>query len=1133
MWTNMRYFLLLSVLYIAVCGSTTTMQAQQFITEGKEFIYSHLDIQDQASYTPYLRLAVSARKTSTIQVFAAGKQIDAFMLSAGQSRILLLDSSLCRFPDENPRNQAIRVISDDTISIVAILQGPSDALNGTSADAARIYPIDMLGSEYIAHAYWGFTSINAPAEFSIVCPGDSAEVEIILPAGDTTTGGKKGTFRVKLLKDQVVLYKIQTLVDGVVIREVNGRKIAVFAGNTLANVPLDKFSADHLYEQMIPVNRLGREYGYSEMRSRQSGNTYTCINTQPNTVIDLSGIPAYLNFTNPLERREFFTGRTAIIRSDKPFSFLTLARGWTIDTPRVDKLQRYGDPFSVVPMPFSAPAYDVIFPVFNGIDLNRSEVRLDSCFISFIIHRRDTAGVILNGNAVPVSEFSVIPFDSAYYFAHLLLPAGRIDNRIQCKGGILSGIVYGFGRAWSYGYALGASAVQQPEPTITVFAPERACAGDSLRLRFRVNFADSIKGFLKVTFPVAGPDIPIAGIDSIASIVLPPSDNLDYQTLNYRIILLRAQSDQNEIVIDTALFQIRIEPCCQNSVKNGSFGSISASGCFPVEYKTDMDFREGSARCAFPFTAVGQIGSESRAGFANPAFDAQTASTLGFALLFGDPLPNQWQRAWIQKNPTFKGRTYRFNAMVRNVEKTVRDNTSQGKFLNFHLAMRHSDGSSDTIAQVNAVEYAQGWIPLSGTFVAKGNETELWVGVYGGADTQLSPSSYGFGIDDISLIPVPGALPVAGPDTSVCQGNSLQLQALIPPGVRSISWQPAAYFDRPNAANPRITPQVDTLYTLQIQDSSGCIYTDTLRISIIRNTPLVLTIPGYDPCSSDSVIVAGPTGGISYRWSDGSTNKDIVIRRPGGIYSVEMTTSAGCVLRSGEYQITFRSGGADSVFLGMIVPDSISPGDILSIPIIARPPGSGALLKDQRVYGRFIYPSALFYVLSDTLSVYRTGSNSISSIQTGPGNGSDTLGFIEVLSALGNTDTALLVLDSIGIEKGKSENCLGIGIDSSQRISIAICRSGGARLFESTELFGLRLLRHHTEGLEIEYNMIERGGGNLWVSDILGRMHQQIRLEQGKGIVHIDNGRTGLTGPIFLILQGQKLRSVYPVLLGH
>jgi hypothetical protein len=46
-------------------------------------------------------------------------------------------------------------------------------------------------------------------------------------------------------------------------------------------------------------------------------------------------------------------------------------------------------------------------------------------------------------------------------------------------------------------------------------------------------------------------------------------------------------------------------------------------------------------------------------------------------------------------------------------------------------------------------------------------------------------------------------------------------------------------------------------------------------------------------------------------------------------------------------------------------------------------------------------------------------------------------------------------------------------------------------------------------------------------------MHQQIRLEQGKGIVHIDNGRTGLTGPIFLILQGQKLRSVYPVLIEY
>ena len=106
----------------------------------------------------------------------------------------------------------------------------------------------------------------------------------------------------------------------------------------------------------------------------------------------------------------------------------------------------------------------------------------------------------------------------------------------------------------------------------------------------------------------------------------------------------------------------------------------------------------------------------------------------------------------------------------------------------------------------------------------------------------------------------------AGPDLAKCPEDSrtLQAQSLGGSPVR-FTWSPALGLDDPAVASPVASPLVTTVYVVEIEDVSGCVDRDTLRLEVFASPP---ADAGQDTalCIGTSVRLQGQ-GGQDYRWT--------------------------------------------------------------------------------------------------------------------------------------------------------------------------------------------------------------------------------------------------------------------------
>ena len=102
----------------------------------------------------------------------------------------------------------------------------------------------------------------------------------------------------------------------------------------------------------------------------------------------------------------------------------------------------------------------------------------------------------------------------------------------------------------------------------------------------------------------------------------------------------------------------------------------------------------------------------------------------------------------------------------------------------------------------------------------------------------------------------------AGPDLSICNGDTIQLNAA---GGSVYQWSPSTLLDNPNVFNPNAFPGTTTDFIVLVTDTNSCSAFDTMEISIfiLSVTPQDTTI-----CSGDSVQlnVNGPNV-TSYLWT--------------------------------------------------------------------------------------------------------------------------------------------------------------------------------------------------------------------------------------------------------------------------
>ena len=306
-----------SLLLIASLIVTAVPAWSQATTQGKEFWVSSSLVcsPDKATPTPYI--AVSAEKACTVKIqggvgnainitqkvgagswseFGNGStsQTDP---SAGPIKVPM-DASKWYPTSMNNANivssiatqknmYGLHITATEDISVYVILSSTH------SMDASNILPMNALGSEYYTQDYWSKVKsdfADAVGLTTILGTEDNTVIDIT-PNGDTFDGWASGsTHQITLNKGQTyyLVTKKGERLSGTHIVARGGKKIAIYCGVPITNVPTGIAARDCLFEQPMPIDYWGTQFIVTRSLEK-NGNLIGITASVNGTSISLDG----------------------------------------------------------------------------------------------------------------------------------------------------------------------------------------------------------------------------------------------------------------------------------------------------------------------------------------------------------------------------------------------------------------------------------------------------------------------------------------------------------------------------------------------------------------------------------------------------------------------------------------------------------------------------------------------------------------------------------------------------------------------------------------------------------------------------------------------------------------------------
>lgn len=136
--------------------------------------------------------------------------------------------------------------------------------------------------------------------------------------------------------------------------------------------------------------------------------------------------------------------------------------------------------------------------------------------------------------------------------------------------------------------------------------------------------------------------------------------------------------------------------------------------------------------------------------------------------------------------------------------------------------------------------------------------------------------------DTMEITAPANVLPNAGVDTTVCEGDSIQIGELASAAYNYYDWTPGTLLSDSTLSNPMVLVSSPIQYVLEVQDTFGCVLYDTINLGTYI-LPTVDAGANTTICLLDSVTLGGsPTSATAtnYSWSPGLLMVDSTVANP-------------------------------------------------------------------------------------------------------------------------------------------------------------------------------------------------------------------------------------------------------------
>ncbi len=417
---NKKFILLLLLSFHIQCA----FSQQQCTTKGKDFWLGFMKNGDDVNLTELSVYISATQNTSGVLEIPGSSTTIPFAVNANSTIQLNIPNSTALFSTGIIENKGIHITAVNDISVFAL------NYREQTSDASLIFPTTNVGSKYRVLTIHGW-SYEQGEEYLVVAIEDNSQVEITPVNGASTT--------INLNKGEAYQIIQSANLTGTLIEEVNGKKIAVFCGSVCDFIG-NCDACDHLYEQMLPINRFGKHFITVPLATKAK-DYFRILANYDNTQISING--SIITTLNAGEAYQFSSNISNYISCSSPVFIYQYAQGYLCDS--------VGDPFSVIVPPLEQSIEDITFNAFT------SNVITDY-YVNIVTQTAYTSLLLLDGN--PVS-FTPVPSYNNYSYAQVPIDSGT--HQLYSPKGFLA-TVYGFGYAESYGYSAGFSMINLIDP---------------------------------------------------------------------------------------------------------------------------------------------------------------------------------------------------------------------------------------------------------------------------------------------------------------------------------------------------------------------------------------------------------------------------------------------------------------------------------------------------------------------------------------------------------------------------------------------------------------------------------------------------------------------------------------------